>query len=392
MKYDFNTIIDRTGSGDLMHGALLPRWHRDDLLPMWVADMGFAVCPDIIDAMKQRLEHPILGYTVEPEDYYPAIHDWILNHHQWSIHRRWLKFIPGIVKGIGIVCNLFLKPDEKVIVMPPVYHPFFLTPQGNHREVVWNPLKRKEDGYYEMDFDNLAQVYDEKCKVLILCNPHNPGGICWDKETLIKLAEFCYEHHILVVSDEIHADLAIFGHKHIPFATVSDKAAQISITFQAPTKTFNIAGIISSYAIVPNEKIRKLFYHWLTANELDEAHIFAHIATIAAFRKGEEWRKQMLAYVEDNIKFVEDYCKEKMPQIRPLRPQASFLVWLNCRDLHLSHDQLLDLFIDKAHLALNDGEMFGPGGEGFMRLNVGCPRPLIAQALSQLAEAISHLR
>ncbi|MBQ3858022.1 MAG: PatB family C-S lyase [Prevotella sp.] len=392
MKYDFNTIIDRTGSGDLMHGALLPRWHRDDLLPMWVADMGFAVCPDIIDAMKQRLEHPILGYTVEPEDYYPAIHDWILNHHQWSIHRRWLKFIPGIVKGIGIVCNLFLKPDEKVIVMPPVYHPFFLTPQGNQREVVWNPLKRKEDGYYEMDFDNLAQVYDEKCKVLILCNPHNPGGICWDKETLIKLAEFCYEHHILVVSDEIHADLAIFGHKHIPFATVSDKAAQISITFQAPTKTFNIAGIISSYAIVPNEKIRKVFYHWLTANELDEAHIFAHIATIAAFRKGEEWRKQMLAYVEDNIKFVEDYCKEKMPQIRPLRPQASFLVWLNCRDLHLSHDQLLDLFIDKAHLALNDGEMFGPGGEGFMRLNVGCPRPLIAQALSQLAEAISHLR
>ena len=392
MKYDFNTIIDRTASGDLMHGALLPRWHRDDLLPMWVADMGFAVCPDIIDAMKQRLEHPILGYTVEPEDYYPAIHDWILNHHQWSIHRRWLKFIPGIVKGIGIVCNLFLKPDEKVIVMPPVYHPFFLTPQGNHREVVWNPLKRKEDGYYEMDFDNLAQVYDEKCKVLILCNPHNPGGICWDKETLIKLAEFCYEHHILVVSDEIHADLAIFGHKHIPFATVSDKAAQISITFQAPTKTFNIAGIISSYAIVPNEKIRKVFYHWLTANELDEAHIFAHIATIAAFRKGEEWRKQMLAYVEDNIKFVEDYCKEKMPQIRPLRPQASFLVWLNCRDLHLSHDQLLDLFIDKAHLALNDGEMFGPGGEGFMRLNVGCPRPLIAQALSQLAEAISHLR
>lgn len=392
MKYDFNTIIDRTGSGDLMHGALLPRWHRDDLLPMWVADMGFAVCPDIIDAMKQRLEHPILGYTVEPEDYYPAIHDWILNHHQWSIHRRWLKFIPGIVKGIGIVCNLFLKPDEKVIVMPPVYHPFFLTPQGNHREVVWNPLKRKEDGYYEMDFDNLAQVYDEKCKVLILCNPHNPGGICWDKETLIKLAEFCYEHHILVVSDEIHADLAIFGHKHIPFATVSDKAAQISITFQAPTKTFNIAGIISSYAIVPNEKIRKVFYHWLTANELDEAHIFAHIATIAAFRKGEEWRKQMLAYVEDNIKFVEDYCKEKMPQIRPLRPQASFLVWLNCRDLHLSHDQLLDLFIDKAHLALNDGEMFGPGGEGFMRLNVGCPRPLIVQALSQLAEAISHLR
>ena len=386
--YNFNTIINRKGTGDLMHEALQPRWHRDDLLPMWVADMDFAVCPAILDALKKRLEHPILGYTVEPDDYFPAIHDWVLSHHGWDIKRQWLKFIPGIVKGIGIVCNLFLKPDEKVIVMPPVYHPFFLTPQGNHREVVWNPLKRKDDGYYEIDFEQLANIYDEKCKLLILCNPHNPGGICWDRETLVRLADFCYEHNILVVSDEIHADMAIFGHKHIPFASVSEKAAEISITFQAPTKTFNIAGIISSHAIVPNKKIRDVLYTWLTANELDEAHIFAHIATIAAFREGEEWRQQMLAYVEDNIRFVEDYCKEHMPQIKPLRPQASFLLWLNCRELHLSHDELLDLFIDKAHLALNDGEMFGQGGEGFMRLNVGCPRAMLQQALQQLAEAL----
>jgi cystathionine beta-lyase len=350
--------------------------------------MNFPVCDAILDALKQRLEHPILGYTVEPKDYFPAIHDWILSHHQWEVKRSWLKFIPGIVKGIGIVCNLFLKPDEKVIVMPPVYHPFFLTPQGNKREVVWNPLKRKSNGYYEIDFDGLQQVYDDKCKVLILCNPHNPGGICWDKETLVRLADFCYEHRILVVSDEIHADLAIFGHKHIPFASVSEKAAQISITFQAPTKTFNIAGIISSYAIVPNPKIREVLYTWLQVNELDEAHIFAHIATVAAFRKGEAWRQQMLAYVEDNVRFVEEYCQLHMPQIRPLRPQASFLVWLNCRDLKMNHEELLDLFVDKAHLALNDGEMFGPGGEGFMRLNVGCPRQLLTQALSQLEQAI----
>lgn len=388
MKYDFDTLISRKGSGDLMHEALLPRWHRDDLLPMWVADMNFPVCDAILDALKQRLEHPILGYTVEPKDYFPAIHDWILSHHQWEVKRSWLKFIPGIVKGIGIVCNLFLKPDEKVIVMPPVYHPFFLTPQGNKREVVWNPLKRKSNGYYEIDFDGLQQVYDDKCKVLILCNPHNPGGICWDKETLVRLADFCYEHRILVVSDEIHADLAIFGHKHIPFASVSEKAAQISITFQAPTKTFNIAGIISSYAIVPNPKIREVLYTWLQVNELDEAHIFAHIATVAAFRKGEAWRQQMLAYVEDNVRFVEEYCQLHMPQIRPLRPQTSFLVWLNCRDLKMNHEELLDLFVDKAHLALNDGEMFGPGGEGFMRLNVGCPRQLLTQALSQLEQAI----
>lgn len=386
--YDFDTVISRKGSGDLMHGALLRRWGRDDLLPMWVADMDFAVCPDILDALRNRLDHPILGYTMEPEDYFPAIHDWILSHHQWDIKREWLKFVPGIVKGIGIVCNLFVRPDEKVIVMPPVYHPFFLTPRGNHREVVWNPLVRQENGSYKMDFDNLAKVCDDKCRVLILCNPHNPGGICWEKETLQQLADFCYEHHLLVVSDEIHADLALFGHKHIPFASVSDKAAEISITFQAPTKTFNIAGVVSSHAIVPNKRIRDIFFRWLAANELDEAHIFAHIATVAAFRKGEPWRRELIAYIEDNIRFVEDYCKREIPQIVPVCPQASFLVWLNCRQLHLSHDRLLDLFIDKAHLALNDGEMFGPGGEGFMRLNIGAPRKLVKQALDQLAAAV----
>lgn len=372
-----------------MHEALLPRWGRDDLQPMWVADMDFAVCPDIINAIRQRLDHPILGYTVEPDDFWPSVQDWIFSHHGWKVERSWLKFIPGIVKGIGMVINVFLKPDEKVIVMPPVYHPFFLTPQGNHREVVWNPLRMRDDGYYDIDFDNLEKVCDDKCRLLILCNPHNPAGICWDRETLRRLADFCYDHHLLVISDEIHCDLALFGHKHIPFASVSDHARDISITFQAPTKTFNIAGIISSYAIVPNPEIRKKFYGWITANELDEPNLFAPIATIAAYRHGEPWRRELIAYIEDNVRFVEDYCRRHIPGIRPLRPQASFLVWLNCRDLHLSHDALLDLFIDKAHLALNDGEMFGPGGEGFMRLNIGSPRSYIERGLRHLADAVN---
>lgn len=384
MDYDFSTIIPRKGSGDLMHEALLPRWGRDDLLPMWVADMDFAVCPDIMNALRQRLDHPILGYTVEPEDYFPAIHDWIASHHQWEIQREWLSFIPGIVKGIGIVCNLFVRPDEKVIVMPPVYHPFFLTPQGNKREVVWNPLKETADGLYTMDFDNLERVCDDKCRLLILCNPHNPGGICWDRDTLRRLADFCYAHHLIVISDEIHCDLALFHHKHIPFASVSEKAAQISITFQAPTKTFNIAGIISSYAIVPNEDLRRRLFGWLKVNELDEAHIFAHIATIAAFRKGEPWRRQLISAIESNVRFVEDYCREHLPLIRPVRPQASFLVWLDCRGLGLDHDGLLRYFINRAHLALNDGEMFGPGGEGHMRLNIGCPQKLVEKAMKAL--------
>ena len=389
--YNFDEIIDRSRSGDLKHEALLPRWGRNDLLPLWVADMDFATPDFVVDALKVRLSHPIFGYTIEPADYRPTIIDWNESHHGWKIKPEWISFIPGIVKGIGFVVNVFTKPGEKVIIQPPVYHPFRMTPEDNGREVVFNPLRLREDGYYDMDFDNLSEVCDDKCRVLILSNPHNPAGVCWSKETLQRLADFCYEHNIIVISDEIHSDMALFGNRHVPFASVSERAADISITFAAPTKTFNMAGIVSSYAVISNDDLRQRFYGWLKANELDEPTIFAPIATIAAYQKGEEWRKQMLAYVENNVRFVEDYCREHIPGVRPLRPQASFLVWLNCRGLELSHDKLLDLFIDKAHLALNDGEMFGPGGEGFMRLNVGTPRSVLRQALEQLAKAVNEL-
>lgn len=389
--YNFDEIIDRSGSGDLKHEALLPRWGRNDLLPLWVADMDFATPDFVVDALKARLSHPIFGYTIEPADYRPTIIDWNESHHGWKIKPEWISFIPGIVKGIGFVVNVFTKPGEKVIIQPPVYHPFRMTPEDNGREVVFNPLRLREDGYYDMDFDNLSEVCDDKCRVLILSNPHNPAGVCWSKETLQRLADFCYEHNVIVISDEIHSDMALFGNCHVPFASASERAADISITFAAPTKTFNMAGIVSSYAVISNDDLRQRFYGWLKANELDEPTIFAPIATIAAYQKGEEWRKQMLAYVENNVRFVEDYCRERIPGVRPLRPQASFLVWLNCRGLELSHDKLLDLFIDKAHLALNDGEMFGPGGEGFMRLNVGTPRSVLRQALEQLAEAVNEL-
>lgn len=389
--YNFDEIIDRSGSGDLKHEALLPRWGRNDLLPLWVADMDFATPDFVVDALKARLSHPVFGYTIEPADYRPTIIDWNESHHGWKIKPEWISFIPGIVKGIGFVVNVFTKPGEKVIIQPPVYHPFRMTPEDNGREVVFNPLRLREDGYYDMDFDNLSEVCDDKCRVLILSNPHNPAGVCWSKETLQRLADFCYEHNIIVISDEIHSDMALFGNRHVPFASVSERAADISITFAAPTKTFNMAGIVSSYAVISNDDLRQRFYGWLKANELDEPTIFAPIATIAAYQKGEEWRKQMLAYVEDNVRFVEDYCRERISGVRPLRPQASFLVWLNCRGLELSHDKLLDLFIDKAHLALNDGEMFGPGGEGFMRLNVGTPRSVLRQALEQLAKAVNEL-
>lgn len=388
-KYDFDKIVDRRGTGALKLDVLKERYGRADLTPLWVADMDFETPSFITDALKQRLEHSLFGYTVEPDDYRPAIIDWIRDHHGWEVRPEWLSYIPGIVKGIGMVVNVFVKPDEKVIIQPPVYHPFRLTPQGNGREVVYNPLIENPDGTYSMDFDNLEKVADPSCRLLILSNPHNPGGIVWDRETLEKLARFCSSRGIIVISDEIHCDMALYGHKHIPFASVSQEAASCSITFSAPTKTFNIAGIVSSWCVVPDEKLRTRFFGWLKANELDEPNMFAPIATVAALRNGEEWRREMLRYIEGNIDFVTNWCAERIPQIKPLRPQASYLVWLDCRGLGLSHDDLIDLFVNKARLALNDGAMFGPGGDGFMRLNVASPRKLLEQALLQLEDAVA---
>jgi cystathionine beta-lyase len=387
--YDFDKVIDRRGTGALKLEVLQERYGDANLLPLWVADMDFETPDFVTDALRRRLDHSLFGYTVDPADYWPTVMQWIEEHHGWQLKREWMSYIPGIVKGIGMVVNVFVKEDEKVIIQPPVYHPFRLTPLGNKREVVYNPLRENADGSYSMDFDNLEAVADDKCRVLILSNPHNPAGIVWDRETLRRLADFCYKHNIIVVSDEIHCDMALWGNKHIPFASVSPEAAACSITFGAPSKTFNIAGIVSSYSIVPNEKIRSKFYSWLQANELNEPTLFAPIATIAAFKNGEEWRRQMLRYVEGNIDFVIDYCAKNIPQIKPLRPQASFLVWLDCRALGLNHDQLVELFVRKARLALNDGEMFGQGGEGFMRLNIASPRSVLLQALKQLTAAVA---
>lgn len=388
MTYNFDRIIDRSGTGDLKHSVLQERYGRSDLLPLWVADMDYETPPFITDALRRRLDHSLFGYTVVPEELWTTVRQWIRDHHQWDVRREWLTYIPGIVKGIGMAVNVFSQPGDKVIIQPPVYHPFRITPQGNGRQVVYNPLRPTPDGSYDMDFEQLAQVTDERCKLLILSNPHNPAGLCWPADTLRRLARFCHDRHIVVLSDEIHCDMALFGHRHVPFATVSDEAAQVSITFGAPSKTFNIAGIVSSYAIVPNDTLRRRFYTWLKANELNDPPLFSPIATIAAYQHGEEWRRQMLAYVEDNIRFLEDYCRDHLPLIRPLRPQASFLVWLDCRALGLSHDALVDLFVNRARLALNDGAMFGPGGDGFMRLNVGTPRALLHQALLQLTRAL----
>lgn len=375
----------------MKYDALEERYGRGDIIAAWVADMDFATPPFIMDALKKRLEHPILGYTIEPADYRPAIIDWEKNLHDWEIKPEWLSYIPGIVKGIGMVINVFTNPGDEVLIMPPVYHPFRITTELNGRKVVNVPLKMDESGRYHMDLDSLENL-DTKAKLLIMSNPHNPGGTIWRREDLQRLASICRRKGILVISDEIHADMALWGKRHIPFATVSEDAEQNSITFCAPSKTFNIPGIVSSFSVVPNNEVREKFYNWLIASEFNDAPMLSHIATIAAYREGDEWRRQMLAYIEDNIRLVEDYVGENIKGIKVHRPDASFLVWLDCHGLGLNHDDLVDFFVNKVRVALNDGAMFGEEGDGFMRLNVATPRENINLILSRIDEGVKSLQ
>lgn len=389
-QYNFDEVIERKGTNCIKHDELKKHFDKDDnLMPLWVADMDFRTPDFIIDAIKKRLEHEVFGYTFASDNYYNSIINWVDYKYNWSIKREWLSYIPGIVKGIGFVINCFTKPGDKVIIQPPVYHPFRIVPTKMGREVVYNPLKMV-DGEYEMDFEQLESIIDKDCKVLILCNPHNPAGIVWKKETLQKLAEICNRHNILVISDEIHSEMAYTQYKHHPFASVSEEAQNCSITFMAPSKTFNIAGIVTSYSIVPNNEIREKFYSFLEAGELGDGTVFAYVATEAAYTYGAEWLQQMRMYVTENVRFVDEYLKTNIPQIKIYPPRASFLIWLDCRGLGLSQKELVQLFEDKAGLLLNSGSTFGKEGEGYMRLNIGCPRSVLATALERLKKVVNN--
>lgn len=386
--YNFDEIIDRKGTSCVKYDGLKNAYQgKENLIPLWVADMDFATPDFIVEALKKRCEHPVFGYTFDDDEYYESIQTWLDYKYHWKTEREWISYIPGIVKGIGLAVQCFTQPGDKVIIQPPVYHPFRLVPTRMGREVVYNPLKL-EDGVYKMDFEQLESLIDKDCKMLILSNPHNPGGVVWEKEALVKLAQICSAHGVLVISDEIHAEMTYPQFRHHPFATVSEEAAACSVTFMAPSKTFNIAGIVSSYALVPDSRIREKFYSFLEAGELNAGTIFAFTATKAAYTYGAEWLQQMRSYVIENVNFVDEYLKKNIPQIKVYRPQASFLVWLDCRELKLTQPELVQLFEDKAGLALNDGTMFGKEGEGFMRLNIGCPRSILNQALELLKKAI----
>ena len=390
MNYNFDEIINRHGTDSVKWDAVENRWGRNDLIPMWVADMDFRTAPFVIEALKKRLEHEVLGYTFACKEWSESIINWVKECHGWVIREEMLTFTPGIVRGLAFVIHCFTQKGDKIMVMPPVYHPFFLVTQKNEREVVFSPLVLKDEQYY-IDFNRFRQDI-QGCKLLILSNPHNPGGRVWTKEELSQIADICYESGTLVISDEIHADLTLPPYKHPTFALISEKARMNSLVFMSPSKAFNMPGLASSYAIIENDELRHRFQTYMEASEFSEGHLFAYLSVAAAYSHGTEWLDQVVAYIKGNVDFTETYLKEHIPAIKMIRPQASYLIFLDCRALGLNQEELNRLFVEDAHLALNDGTTFGKEGEGFMRLNVACPRATLEKALKQLEQAVMDLK
>ena len=326
MKFNFDELVDRSHTDSVKLDKLKSLYGEVDLIPLWVADTDFKSPPAIIDALQKRVEHGVFGYTTPSENYLTSIVQWLQRRHQWTVQPEQINFVPGVVKGIAFALDVFTCEGDRVIIQPPVYHPFRLVPTALKREVVNNPLIL-ENGRYRMDLVDLREILSRQtCKLLILCNPHNPGGRVWSKEELKELAEICFDHGVIVISDEIHADMALPGFRHIPFASVSREAEKISLTLMAPSKTFNIAGIVSSFAVIPNKEIRERYLGYLEPRELSQGTIFAYTATQAAYEEGAEWLEQMNEYVQGNVDFVNNYLKEHIPQIKAMKPEASFLM------------------------------------------------------------------
>ena len=386
MKYDFDEIIERRGTHSIKFDSMQELWGRNDLIPMWVADMDFRTPSFIVEAIRKRVEHEIFGYTKPSDEYFNSIIRWVDKRYGMKVCKEEIQYIAGIVPGIHhAVCALSEKGD-KIMIQPPVYHPFKQVIEGTGRSVVQSPLILR-DGRYYMDFDSMRKQI-QGCKLYILCNPHNPGGVVWSREELETVADICKESGVMVISDEIHADMTFLPHKHLPFAMVNDWTHENTVTFMAPSKVFNMPGIIASHAIVFNNDLRERFYLYLEQNDLVMGNAFAYPAVEAAYTQGEDWLKQMLDYVYENIRLVDTSLKQKMPKIKAILPEASFLIFLDCRELgYETQEQLVDFFVNKARLGLNDGAMFGKEGTGFMRLNVATPRSIVAEAMKRLEDA-----
>ncbi len=390
MKYNFDKEINRENTNCVKYDLRDKVFKTEkDIIPMWVADMDLETPEFIRNAVKERAEHEIYGYSYRPETYYNAIANWLEIRHNWKINPRSIAFSPGVVPGLALSVMAFSQIADKIIVQPPVYFPFFTTIKENGRQISENNLINTNN-YYSIDFDDLKKRIDARTSMIIISNPHNPVGRAWKREELQELGEICVKNNIIIISDEIHSDLVFAPHKHIPMASISEEISDRTITFMAPSKTFNMAGLSSSFAVITNRKLKKIYNSHLESLHLNLGNIFGNVATEAAYTKGADWVDEMKNYIKANIDFAKDFIDKNIPQISFVKPEATYLIWLNFKKLNLSDKELNDFLINKASIGLNTGSVFGKNASGYMRMNLACTRKTLKTALSQLKQAFSY--
>jgi len=388
MEYNFDKVTERIQSEKWCERKKI--FGSDDVIPMWVADMDFESPKPVIDAIVKRAKHGIFGYAYMPSSYYQSITQWFKNKYDWEIQKDWINYSPGVVPALSFIALAFSKPGDKIMLQSPVYRRFFEVINQNGRQILNSPLKLK-DSRYIIDFDDFEKkASDPKAKLFFLCNPHNPVGRVWTREELIKLGEICLRNNILVVSDEIHSDFVYMGYKHIVFPSISEEFAQNSITLNAPSKTFNLAGLQTSVIIIPNQELYNIYNSMISALKLTRGNVFGLIALEASYRFGEEWMYQLLEYLEGNAKYLIKFFKEKIQKIKVVKPEATYLLWLDCRNLGLNDLELREFMIKKAKVGLLEGYQFGQGGEGFQRINIGCSRVILKEALERIEKAVNE--
>lgn len=390
MLYNFDISVNRLGTNSVKWDYLDNVFGNGEVLPMWIADMDFEAPQSITDAVVKRAQHRIYGYTERGDSFYTAIADWMKKRHGWQISNEWIEVCPGVIPALCLSILTFTEPGDKVLLQPPVFPPFFSSIENNGRIVVNNQLKQ-ENGKYVMDYDDLEAKLSSGVKAMLLCNPHNPVGRVWNREELRKVGELCNKYNVIIISDEIHSDLVYSGCTHIPAASVSEQLSVRTVTCVAPSKTFNIAGLFIGAVIISDKTLRDKFNHTLNRVGIEMSNLFSSTALESAYTNGHEWLNQLLTYLEGNIDFLVDYFNKRIPRIKVSKPQGTFLAWLDCRELGMKQKDLVDFFISKARVGLNDGTSFGAGGEGFMRINIACPRSLLEEALKRIEQAVNSI-
>ena len=384
MKYDFDKLIPRANTNCVKYDLRDVVFGNPDVLPMWVADMDFETPDFAREAVIKRAEHPVYGYHFKDRPYFEAIQGWLKRRHQWEVPTEWMSFVPGVVCGFNMAVLAFTKEGDEIIIQSPVYPPFHHAVTEHGRKLVYNRLKIGEKGY-EMDFE-LLEEQAKTAKMLILCNPHNPVGRCWTREELQRVSEICLRNDVLVISDEIHCDLVLPGYKHTPYATLSREASDHCIVFHAASKTFNLAGLATSTAIVPNKELRDVYVHYVEALEAHLGNIFGKVATQTCMEQGDDWLDQLLAYVQGNIDYVSDFITANLPKVKFFKPQATYMMWLDFNGYGLSEDELWRKMTQEAQLGFNRGSDFGQDGSGYFRINLACPRATVEEAMRRLMQ------